>query len=290
MCKIYQPKTSVQRLADNIQNPDLHRSLVPPAVEAWVSAARKFAQVPLEGDQHQPRFFPPIDLITGVTTEERAKEFVAVWRIVKANWLMSVFSVRRPPEFATRKAWKSFIAGSFSTSQFKPGTETSIARINFAEFTRLGKVLSLRREDYAHLREETPGPVHDKITLDMVRQAVCELSDLNFFYDMFDIEYHRTYDPPDDICVRMRPFMSPFSMTVPVPIPRSRLPDRAAWLTAVRDFMDNWPGKKPLGFDINLPDPPTLAEIIPLESAVADFYCSNVTYLLRRRPVVPPYA
>lgn len=228
-------------------------------------------------------------MITGVASEKKAKEFVAVWRVIRLPWLRRVFVEGRPPSFATRRAWKSLAAGTFSAGEIQPTSETSIARINFAEFLGFTRVLSIKRESYSFLKEEIPGPVDDKITIDMVREAVRELADLNFFYDMFEIEYRRTYDSPHEICDRMLPIVRNDNLTLPVPVPRSRLPDRAAWLTAVRDFMSPWSGSKPPSFNVQIPDPPTLGSVESLESAVAEVYCSNVTLILRRRPVLPRY-
>ena len=176
--------------------------------------------MPLNGDQHQPQFVPPIDLITGVTTEQKAKEFVAVWRVVKHTWLWELSFHVSPPPFASRRAWKSFAAGSFSNSEVQPTNDTSISRINFAEFLGFSKVLSLDRENYAFLKEEVPGPVKKKISLEMVRETIHELNNLNFFLDMFEIEYLMTYDPPADIERRMRPMLftlSPITDLSPQP-------------------------------------------------------------------------
>jgi len=246
--------------------------------------------VPLHGDQHQPRFLPPIDLITGVANEQKAKEFVAVWRVVKHTWLWELNFHMAPPLFATRRAWKSFATGSFSTSEVQPNNEVSLARINFAEFLGFSKVLSLKRQDYAFLKEEVPGPVDKVVSLKMVRETVQELNDLNFFLDMFEVEYLRTYDPPRDIDERMRPVLQPGSLTHPLPIPRSNLADRAAWLVAARNFMQGWQGTSTSpAFKTNLPTPSTLAEVVQFESAIATVYCYNVTYVLRRRPSLPRY-
>jgi hypothetical protein len=273
----------------NVQNSRLRDQIEPPAVEAWLNAARKFASVPLNGHQHQPRFVPLPDVVTGVANLQKAKEFVAVWRIVKHPWVHEVYMLRRPPEFATRRAWKSFTAGSFSTSEIQPNNDTSVARINFAEFLGWRKVLRLDRGSYAYLQEEIPRPVRDMITVDMVREVVRELTDLNFFFDMFEVEYRRTYDDPAEISNRMRPIMSPGSFSFPLPVPRSDLSDRATWLVAIRDFIEPWPGTESPAFHVQIPDPPTLEAVLSLESAVAEVYCSNVTFTLRRRPVIPCY-
>jgi len=195
-----------------------------------------------------------------------------------------------PPPFATRRAWKSFAAGSFSTSEVQPNSPTSIARIDFAEFLGFSKVLSLKRENYTSLKEEIPGPVDKMISLEMVRETVGELTNLNFFLDMFEIEYLRTYDPPGDIERRMWPILRPGSLTLPLPISHANLVDRVTWLVAIRDFMQDWQGPKTSTFYTNLPDPVTPDNIVGFESAIANLYCHNVTYTLRRRPSLPRYS
>ena len=278
-----------ETVTENVQNPQLQAQLEPRPIREWAEVAAKFANVPLLGDQHRPRFLPSIDLITGVTTMQKAREFVAVWRIVKLYWLSALVYQMAPPPFATRKAWKSFTAGSFSTSEIQPDRETSIARIDFAEFLGFKRVLSLKREDFAFLKDEVPGPVDKVISFDMVRETVRELLDLNFFFDMFEIEYRRTYDPPNYIHKRMHPVLQPGTLIHPAPIPRSDLSDRAKWLVAVRDFMQDWQGPKSSAFNAGLPSPATLNDVAGFETSIANLYCHNVTYILRRRPTVPRY-
>jgi len=195
----------------------------------------------------------------------------------------------KPPEFATRKAWKSFTTGVFSNARILPHNETSIARIRFAEYLCFKKIISLPRENFIFNKGETPGTIDEKVTIENVRNTVRELADLNFFFDMFEVEYHRTYDPPMEIKERMWPATCPLSLTFPQPIPRSKLTDRATWLVRVRDFIRPWHGQKPADFEIKLSDDPTPHEVVTLERAIAHVYCSNVTYILRRRPSLPRY-
>ena len=229
----------------NVQNKRLQKLFEPQPVKVWIDVAATYARIPLEGSQHQPRFVPPIDLITGVAAERKAKEFVAVWRLIRFQWLREVFETRTPPVFATRRAWKSFAAGVFSDAKVQPHNETSIARIRFAEFLRFKKIIVLPRENFTFHKDDVPGSIDDKVTVEMIRDTVHELTDLNFFFDMFEVEYHRTYDSPAEIRDRMRSVTSPFSLTFPQKIPRSRLVDRAGWLVRVRDFIRPWHGNKP---------------------------------------------
>ena len=282
-------KTETYGATENVQDRRLQKLLEPQPAKIWAEVAAIYASVPLEGSQHQPRFVPPIDLITGVSTERKAKEFVAVWRLVRFKWLHEVFVTRKPPEFATRKAWKSFTSGVFSKAKIQPHNETSVARIRFAEFLHFKRIISLPRENFTFVKGEEPGTIDEKVSTEMVRDAVRELADLNFFFDMFEVEYHRTYDPPMEIKERMWPVTSPLSLTYPQPIPRSTLADRAAWLARVRDFIRPWNGHKSVDFDLELSNNPSNNEVAALERAVACIYCSNVTYILRRRPSLPQY-
>ena len=273
-----------------MQNDKLRAMFEPEPTKAWVEAAAVYAKISLEGAQHQPRFVPQVDLITGVSSGYKAKEFVAVWKLIRHRWLYEVFMNRKPPEFATRKAWKSFAVSAFSQPEIiNPNNETSIARVRFTEFMHFPKIISLPRESFTFSKGDVPGTIDEKVSTEMVRDTVRELVDLNFFFDMFEVEYYRTYDPPVEIVERMRPVMSPFSLTYPQHIPRSTLAERAAWLGRVRNFITPWQGKKPKYFSIKLSDIPTDGEVAVLEAAVADVYCSNVTYVLRRRPVLPRY-
>ena len=92
--------TRTDSIVENIQNPNLHQRLEPGPAKVWAGAAAVYAGVALEGSQHQPRFVPSIDLITGVATERKAKEFVAIWRLVRVEWLQQAFSNMAPPRFA----------------------------------------------------------------------------------------------------------------------------------------------------------------------------------------------
>jgi hypothetical protein len=229
-------------------------------------------------------------LITGVATIAIAKDFVAMWRLVRTYWLCEVLMNRKPPEFATRKAWKTFVAGSFTGTPTNLKSENSRVRVKFAEFLHLPKAIAITRENFVFDKEDgVVGTIDEKVSVEMVRETVRELSDLGFFFDMFEVEYYRTYDSPPEILERLRPAMFPCSLTVPSPIPRSTLDERATWLCRVRDFIEPWQGKKPEGFFVQLSEPPTDHEVCVLEEAVADVYCSNVTYILRRRPVIPRY-
>jgi len=112
--------------------------------------------------------------------------------------------------------------GVFSDSVMQAKNKATIARIHFTEFLSLRKIVSLPREDFTFVKGEVPGSIDEKVTTDMVRDTVRELTDLNYFFDMFEIEYLCTYDSPMEIIDRMRPAMSPFNLTVPTDkIPRS---------------------------------------------------------------------
>ena len=263
--------------------------LEPRATDPWVCAAAKCASIPLDDAQHQPRFVPWVDLIARVTSLQEAKELVAVWKLIRHWWLREVFMHRKPPDFATQRAWMLFVISAFSDPAVKLNNERSMARIRFAEFMHIPKVISIARDQFVFSRGDIPGTIDEKVPTKMVRDTVCELADLGFFFDMFEVEYYRTYDPPAEIEERLRPVMFPSSFTYPQCIPRSTLVQRAAWLVKVRDFITPWQTKKPDGFFAPLSDPPTDREVRHFETAVAEVYCLNVTRVLRRHPVLPRY-
>ena len=92
----------------------LLEKLKPRATEPWVHVMDKYALTPLNSAQHQPRFVPQIDLITGVNSLTKAKEFVAVWKLIRVYWVHKALMCHKPPDFSTQRAWKSFAHGTFT--------------------------------------------------------------------------------------------------------------------------------------------------------------------------------
>lgn len=129
--------------------------LEPAPTEAWVKTAVKYTAIPLDDAQREPWFVPPVDLITGVASLQKAKEFVAMWRLIRHAWLYEAFAHCMPPDFATRKAWKTFSTGSFSEPSPNLKSGTSIARVKFTEFMHLQNVGSTRATHW-HNRRKVP--------------------------------------------------------------------------------------------------------------------------------------
>lgn len=229
-----------------------------------------------------------MSIITRASSEVAAKEFVAVWRTVRELWLYQVFKTRRAPEFATREGWKLFVSGTLSSSKIKPEERLAIC-VKFSKYLGLDHVLFLDRKRYSEL-DEAPGPISVKITADMVRETVSELADLNFFFDMFEVEHELGRGEPGEICRRMELVMRGGRLTRPVPIRRSTLCERGVWLMSVYEFIKGWPGssRQDLYARIQRPIRDHLL-VRSLETTVADLYCYNVTHTLRRRPVLPRY-
>ena len=217
----------------------------PQPVKVWVDIAATYTSIPLEGSQHQPQFVPPINLITSVVAEKKAKEFVAVWRLIWFQWLHEVFKTRMPPVFVTQRAWKLFTAGAFSSAKIQLHNETLISRICFAEFLRFKKIIALPRENFTFHKDDVPSSINNKVTVEMVCDTVHKLTNLNFFFNMFEAEYHQTYDSLAEIRDHMQSVISPSSLTFPQKIPQSQLTDRTRWLAQVHDFVKSWHGKKP---------------------------------------------
>lgn len=266
--------------------PEFSALLEPRPREGWIAAWMRLACVPIEAYRARPRFVPLIDVITGVEDVQRAKEFVAVWRTVRSRWLERVFVTRRAPSFATRDAWKMFARGSF---QVQPDYETLLVCIKFANFLGLERVLSLPEDNFCFENDDDPAPLDQKITVKMLRGTVRELTDLNFFFDLLEVEQARTGEDGFEICDRMYPMTAEMPFTSCLDIPRSSLWNRRDWLLAVRDVVANWPmTRSPLGFLANT-NPPSLCSVEALEAAVAHVYCTHVTLLLHRQPVLPRY-
>jgi hypothetical protein len=285
---IYQRRpTSSEDFTGIVRNPQIDDSLEPRLSQTWANASIKYAHIPA-GDDDDPRFVPLVSIISGMPDATMAKKFVAVWRTVKHLWLKRVFDTRRPPEFATGRGWRSFAFGTFSTPGLEPD-ETSAVCIEFSKYLGLDCVLSLDRERYSE-PGQAPGSIDIKVSVEMIRETVSELADLNFFFDMFEVEHELGRGEPQEIFRRMAPVMRSNRLILVAPICRSSLDSRGAWLMDVYSIVENWPGStKPDQYtNVRRPfeDP---SFVRALEATVADLYCYNVTHVLHRHPVVPRY-
>jgi hypothetical protein len=263
--------------------PDAGDWINPRPSQIWVDAWKRYANDVPTLAEDQPRFVP---LVSIITEESRpvASGFVAVWRAVRGLWIERVFNTRKPPSFATRDGWRTFVLSVISA----PGAESDeqfAVRVNFSKYLGLDRVFSL---DNGH--GGAPGLSITGITAEMVCETVSELADLNFFFDLFEVEHELDRLESDEIQRRMERVMRGGQLTSPVFIHRSSPNDRGLWLIALYEFMQDWPGAEAQQSHVNVERPVEDPWVIrSLESTVADLYCYNVTHALGRLPVLPRY-
>ena len=230
-------------------------------------------------DRDEPRFVPLVEIITGSTDILEIREFVAVWMIVREMWVERALYLRRPPSFATKKAWRLFATGAFRT----PSTEEVQRRVvtvrrNFAGF--LEKPVLLAGEQ----------GLIGRVSLTDIQSVIQELADLNFYFDMLEVEHRLTGASIDEISDRMRPITGSSNLIMPGAVARSTTEEVGVWLTKVRDFIDHWPGDRLVTFDIPLSEIGfTTDNVFALEFAVAEFFCCSASRFLGRRAVLPRY-
>lgn len=237
------------------------------------------SQHQISSREDEARFVPLVDIITGVVGIKRINDFVAVWRHVRLSWITNVLHLRRPPDFATRAGWESFASGTFLLPGEHHGEQVLTARENFCEFLEFNGLLTLNRDVYSLNTAGVQGPVDEVISTKVIHETIQELADLNFFFDLFEIEYRRTGDSLRDIVDRMQGITRSDGFLLPGEIPRSSADELEGWYIAIRDFMVPWPGEKPPTFFSN--------DLFSLERGVVSFYCSSVFRILRRQPVPP---
>ena len=191
--------------------------------------------------------FPPVDIIKAEDTG-RVKDFVAVWRHVRRSWVMGVLHLRRPLDFATRAAWRSFSVGTFLSVDESDEEDVLTARKNFAEFLEYDRVLWIDRNAYSLDATDVQGPVDEVISAEVIHETIQELTDLEFFFALFEVEYMGTGDDFRDIVDWMKEITRSDWYVLPGTIPRSSFEGLVAWPVSVGDFMESWPGVKPPGF------------------------------------------
>ena len=276
-------------------NPDLRRLLEyvrPRPTGPWETAEREMAP----GSKSSLHLAPALDVFTGVDSVLQLKRFIYVWLKVKDKWLVRASKELQPPEFSTRRAWRTFMRGSFDPAPIKPDSEAGKSRLRFADYLGLSEPLKF---DVDRTRLG-PGPLRpldktvDKFT---IRRALHELNELNFLHDVYEIELRRTWDLPSVIVDKLRQvaggsgkdfFVNPSSPS------RQSVPERLRWIVALRDIVKEWPTSlpKPSNFDM---EPrmsergPNIEDLFALELAVARFYCCVAEELLVRRPTIPLY-
>jgi len=241
------------------------------------------------------RLAPPLDVFTGVDNVLQLKRFVYVWLKIKGRWLAKVGEELQPPEFANRRAWRTFMRGSFDPTPIKPESEAGKSRLRFTDYLGLSEPpkydINNTRLNLNPLR-----PLDKTVDDFTVRNALHELNEINFLHDIYEVELRRTWDLPSVIVDRLRHVAgddgAPFANLKP--FSRRSVPERLRWIVALRDIVKEWPTSlpKPREFDLEprtTARGPRVEDLLALELAVARRYLHVTGEILDRRPTIPLY-
>ena len=241
------------------------------------------------------RLAPTLDVFTNVDSALQLKRFIYVWLKVKDRWLLKVGEELQPPEFANRRAWRTFMRGSFDLAPIKPESEAGKSRLRFADYLGLSEPLKF---DIDNTRFGLGPPGHLDKTVDktVIRNALHEINEINFLHDIYEVELRRTWDLPSAIINRLERIAgdnkNPFAD--PSPLSRRTTVERLRWITALRDIVQDWPtsSPKPRGFDLEpraTASGPRVDDLLTLELAVGRYYSHVAEGILGRRPTIPLY-
>ena len=228
-------------------------------------------------DKDEARFVPLVETITQERDIRKIKQLVAVWLEVRVQWVSRVSLFRRAPGFATKEAWKMFASGTFSLS--RTAKEITVCK-NFAGFLEKTTPLALTQASIGGVSFET------------IQIVIQELANLNFYFDMLEVEQRLTGRGVEEISERMRSITDSSYLIFPGLAGRSTNEEIAGWLMEIRDFIRHWPYDESLWWIFEMPLSKTSLDVDlnALESAISDVYCSCVSRVLHRRPVLPRYS
>jgi len=238
---------------------------------------------------------PSLDIFTGVDNVLQLKRFVYAWVKIRSRWLQRVGEEFQAPDFSTRRAWRTFMRGSFDPAPINPESEAGKSRLRFTAYLGLPEPptydissTSLGSDPQRHLDYTV-----DRRTVEAILRQV---NQLNFFYDVFEVELKRTWDLPSTILERLQPITRGRQnyFSDPNPMVLTKLEERASWLLAFRDVLTPWPSSfaRPPSFDLVLRQTDrglNVQDIVALELALARFYCHAAEEILGRRPTIPLY-
>ena len=263
----------------------------PKPTAAWESVDRDLEPEP----KPSLRLAPALDVFTSVENVLQLKRFVYTWLKVKPKWLAKVSEELQPPEFATRRAWRTFMRGSFDPQPIKAESEAGRSRLRFTDYLGLPEAPKF---DIASTRLGLAPPRALDLTVDKaaIKMALHEINDLNFLHDVYEVELRRTWDLPSVIVSRLRPIAGDNEnfFANPCVIFRGSLTERLRWIVALREIIKDWPTslQKPPNFNL---EPRMTArgsnveDIFALELAVARFYCHVAEEILGRKATIPRY-
>lgn len=241
------------------------------------------------------RLVPAPDVFTGVDSVLQLKRFVYTWLKVRDRWLVKVSAELRPPEFANRRAWRTFMRGSFDPAPIKPESEAGKSRLRFADYLGLPEPPKFDIES-TNFGLNPLRPLEQTVNGSMVRNALHEINEINFLHDVYEVELRRTWDLPSVIVSRLQHIAGGNKnfFENPSPISRRSGPERFRWILALKDIVNEWPTSLPKPHDFDL-EPrmtdkgPRVDDLLVLELAVARYYCHVAEEILGRRPTIPFY-
>ena len=199
------------------------------------------------------------------------------------------------PDFSTRRAWRTFMRGSFDPAPINPESEAGKSRLRFTAY------LGLTEPPTYDINGTSLGlnpPNHLDRTIDprTVEAILRQVNQVNFFYDVFEVELKRTWDLPSTILDRLQPITHGRRnyFVDPNPMVLTKLEERLSWLLAFRDVLSPWPSSfpKPANFALvprQTDRGPNVQDVIALELTLAKFYCHTAEEILLRRPTIPLY-
>lgn len=263
----------------------------PKPSNAWETADGELESEP----KTSLRLVPAPDVFTGVDSVLQLKRFIYVWLKVRARWLVKVSAELQPPEFANRRAWRTFMRGSFDPAPIKPESEAGKSRLRFTDYLGLQEP---PRFDIMNTRFglDPPRPLEQTVGRSTVQNTLREINDINFLHDVYEVELKRTWDLPSVIIDRLQHIAggSRDFFADPSPIPLRSAFERLRWVVALRDIVKGWPTTlpKPRDFDLEPRETekgPRVDDLLALELAVARRYCRVAEEILGRRPTIPLY-
>lgn len=263
----------------------------PQPTEAWRTAD---GEIPPE-ERPSLHLVPALDIFTKVDSVLQLKRFVYTWVKIRNRWLQKVSEELQAPDFSTRRAWRTFMRGSFDPEPINPESEAGKSRLRFTAYMGLPEPPT---HDIASTSLGSKPPSHLDRTVDRhtVEEILRQVNQVNFFYDVFEVELKRTWDLPSTILERLQPITHNRQnyFANPNPLVLTKLEERASWLLAFRDVITPWPCTIPKSSNFALVPRQTdrglnVQDIIALELALARFYCYAAEEILGRRPTIPLY-
>jgi hypothetical protein len=241
------------------------------------------------------RLAPALDVFTGVDTVLQLKRFVYVWLKVRARWLLKVSEELQPPEFANRRAWRTFMRGSFDPAPINAQSEAGKSRLRFADYLGLSPPPKFDINN-TRFGLNPAHPLDRTVDECVIRNALHEINHINFLHDVYDVELRRTWDLPSVVVDRLQHIAGSNKdcFANPTPLSLRSGSERLRWIVALREIVKEWPTSlpKPHNFELEpreTPNGPRVEDLLGLELAVGRYYGHVAEEILGRRPTIPLY-